>query len=74
MQNMVNSPIPVIKATRVTCAGVPDSRAKAKEFIICWVAVFAERIAETKGLDYLDRKKVEHDAAEQLSDIVASDY
>jgi hypothetical protein len=67
-------PIPVIKATRVTCPGQPESHAKAKELLAGLAGAFIDRIVETRGLDFVDKEKAKHHAKEQLYDVSAGDY
>jgi hypothetical protein len=67
-------PIPVIKATRVTCPGQPKSHAKAKELLAGISGGFVDRIVETKGLDFYDKEKAKHHAKEQLYNVSAGDY
>lgn len=43
----------------VANSGQPDSHAKAKEIIAGFAGAFIDRIVETKGLDYVDKKKAE---------------
>jgi len=43
--------------------GHPDSHAKAKELIAAFSGAFIDRMVETKGLDFVDKQKVKHQAA-----------
>ena len=67
-------PIPVVKATRVTCPGQPESHAKAKELLAALAGGFVDRIVESKGLDFVDKEKAKHHAKKQLDDVSAGDY
>ncbi|PPQ96113.1 hypothetical protein CVT26_004747 [Gymnopilus dilepis] len=53
--------------------GVPDSHAKAKEFLAAAAGGFIDRIVETKGLDYIDKKKAEHAAKNQTYEVVTEE-
>ncbi|KAL4062853.1 hypothetical protein J3A83DRAFT_4300909 [Scleroderma citrinum] len=46
-------------------SGHPDSHAKAKELVAGFAGAFVDRMAETKGLDLLDRERAKHAAREQ---------
>ncbi|KAG6916104.1 hypothetical protein DXG01_008431 [Tephrocybe rancida] len=54
--------------------GQPASHAKAKEIFAGFAGAFVDRIAETKGLDYIDKEKVKRHAHEHVQDQLASDY
>jgi hypothetical protein len=66
--------IPVIKATRVTCPGQPESHAKATELLAGFAGAFVDRIVETKGLDFVDKERAKHHAKKQLYEVSAFDY
>ncbi|PPQ96109.1 hypothetical protein CVT26_004743 [Gymnopilus dilepis] len=53
--------------------GAPDSHAKAKEFLAAAAGGFIDRIVETKGLDYIDKKKAEHAAKNQTYEVVTEE-
>ncbi|KAF9240220.1 hypothetical protein BU15DRAFT_45982 [Melanogaster broomeanus] len=41
--------------------GKPASHAKAKELLAAFSGAFIDRMVETKGLDYIDKAKAEHE-------------
>ncbi|KAG8906133.1 hypothetical protein FRB99_007523 [Tulasnella sp. 403] len=45
--------------------GAPPNHAAAKEIIAGAVGAFVDRIAETKGLDTIDRERVKRDAQQR---------
>ncbi|RDB22699.1 hypothetical protein Hypma_010147 [Hypsizygus marmoreus] len=45
--------------------GPPPSHEKAKEIFAGLAGAFVDRLIETKGLDYVDKYKVQHHAKEQ---------
>ncbi|KIM52805.1 hypothetical protein SCLCIDRAFT_140309 [Scleroderma citrinum Foug A] len=45
----------------VAANGQPDSHAKAKEILAGFGGAFVDRMVETKGLDYIDRKRAQRD-------------
>ncbi|OJJ39994.1 hypothetical protein ASPWEDRAFT_33334, partial [Aspergillus wentii DTO 134E9] len=47
-------------------AGGEVSHSKAKEFLAGAAGAFAVKIAETKGRDFLDKRKLERDAQEYV--------
>ncbi|KAF8882898.1 hypothetical protein CPB84DRAFT_1750779 [Gymnopilus junonius] len=57
----------------VATSGVPESHAKAKEFLAAAAGGFIDRLVETKGLDYVDRERVQHSARKQVNDVITED-
>ncbi|KIM38950.1 hypothetical protein M413DRAFT_447594 [Hebeloma cylindrosporum] len=53
--------------------GAPDSHAKAKEFLAAAAGGFITHLAETKGLDYLDKKKAEKAAKGHFEEVVTEE-
>ncbi|KAF7624366.1 hypothetical protein AFCA_011707 [Aspergillus flavus] len=53
--------------------GKPDSHAEAKELMAGFAGAFLDRVIETKGLDYIDKKKAGHEAQNHLDELVADD-
>ncbi|KAJ7046332.1 hypothetical protein C8F04DRAFT_939170 [Mycena alexandri] len=51
------------KAYEKHCAenGQPESHAKAKELMAAFSGAFVDRMVETKGLDYVDKERAQHD-------------
>ncbi|KAF9075772.1 cipC protein [Rhodocollybia butyracea] len=64
-----------MKAYEKHCAdnGKPDSHAEAKELIAGFAGAFLDRMVETKGLDYVDKKKAERAAKQHVDEIVVED-
>jgi len=64
------------KAYENHCAenGDPGSHAEAKEIAAGFAGAFVDRVAETKGLDYIDRERAKSDAQQQYSDQLAQQY
>ncbi|EGE00424.1 hypothetical protein TMEN_9904 [Trichophyton mentagrophytes] len=54
--------------------GKPASHAKAKEILAGFAGAFTDRIIETKGLDYIDKEKVKHQAHEHAQDALGREY
>jgi hypothetical protein len=54
--------------------GQPESHAVAKELLAGFAGAFVDRMAETKGLDFIDRERAKHHAKEQLEEASAQDY
>ncbi|CAA7259794.1 unnamed protein product [Cyclocybe aegerita] len=54
--------------------GQPENHAKAKEMLAALSGAFVDRMVETKGLDFVDRKRAKHHAREQLNEASAQDY
>ncbi|KAL9712364.1 hypothetical protein Ac2012v2_003601 [Leucoagaricus gongylophorus] len=55
--------------------GQPQSHEKAKEIFAGFAGAFADRMIETKGMDWIDREKVQWDAYEQHgADYVSQSY
>ncbi|KZT66023.1 CipC protein [Daedalea quercina L-15889] len=54
--------------------GKPPSHAEAKELLAGVAGAFVDRIAETKGLDFIDREKAKRQATEQTTEIVQTEY
>jgi len=65
-----------MKAYENHCAenGQPASHAEAKELLAGFSGAFVDRIAETKGLDFIDRERTKRQAHQQLSDVSSSDW
>ncbi|KAF8882900.1 hypothetical protein CPB84DRAFT_1790452 [Gymnopilus junonius] len=57
----------------VATNGAPDSHAKAKELLAGFAGVFIDRIVETKGLDYVDKKKAQRHAHDQVTEVITED-
>ncbi|KAI1786539.1 hypothetical protein LXA43DRAFT_1033617 [Ganoderma leucocontextum] len=53
--------------------GQPDSHAKAKEILAGLAGAFIDRIAETKGLDFVDAQKAKHQSKEKFEEVVTVD-
>jgi hypothetical protein len=66
-------PISVIKATRITSAGPPDSYEKAKELIYGFASAFLDREIETIGLEHIDKAKADQEAKKHINKVVAED-
>ncbi|KAG6819821.1 hypothetical protein H0H93_008231 [Arthromyces matolae] len=58
----------------VAANGKPDSHAEAKKIAAGLAGAFIDRVVETKGLDFIDKKKAEHAALTHFEDQLASDY
>ncbi|KAH9951577.1 hypothetical protein B0H21DRAFT_800829 [Amylocystis lapponica] len=58
----------------VAANGQPASHAQAKELLAGFAGAFIDRMAETKGLDYVDKARAKHQAEQQYNDNLASDY
>ncbi|KAF8630582.1 hypothetical protein AX17_005394 [Amanita inopinata Kibby_2008] len=54
--------------------GKPANHAKAKEIFAGLAGAFVDRMVETKGLDYVDKKKAEHHAHEHAKDELARGF
>ncbi|KAG6861585.1 hypothetical protein C0995_014492 [Termitomyces sp. Mi166 len=56
--------------------GKPESHAKAKEIlqVAGFAGAFVDRMAETKGLDFIDREKAKHQAKEHYDEQLQSEY
>ncbi|KAG5651638.1 hypothetical protein H0H81_007981 [Sphagnurus paluster] len=54
--------------------GNPGTHAEAKEIFAGFAGAFVDRLVETKGMDYIDRKKVEHHARECAHDQLQDSY
>jgi len=57
----------------VAANGKPDSHAKAKEFLAAAAGGFITRLVETKGLDYVDKKKAEHAAKTHVDEVITEE-
>ncbi|KDR69416.1 hypothetical protein GALMADRAFT_255900 [Galerina marginata CBS 339.88] len=53
--------------------GPPDSHAEAKEFLAAAAGGFITHIVETKGLDYVDKRKAEKAAQANVEEVVTVD-
>ncbi|PIG69625.1 cipC protein [Aspergillus arachidicola] len=64
-----------MKAYEKHCAanGKPDTHAEAKELIAGFAGAFLDRVIETKGLDYIDKRKAEREAQNHVDELVAED-
>ncbi|KAE8414265.1 hypothetical protein BDV36DRAFT_299179 [Aspergillus pseudocaelatus] len=51
----------------------PDSHAEAKELIAGFAGAFLDRVIETKGLDYIDKKKAQREAQNHVDEVVVED-
>ncbi|KAH9844327.1 uncharacterized protein C8Q71DRAFT_732144 [Rhodofomes roseus] len=59
----------------VSANGKPASHAEAKELLAGFAGAFVDRIAETKGLDFVDREKAKRQANDQTNvEIVQTEY
>ncbi|KAL4062854.1 hypothetical protein V8B97DRAFT_1916095 [Scleroderma yunnanense] len=54
--------------------GRPPSHEKAKEIFAGLAGGFADRLIETKGMDFIDRERVKHDAMRHAQHSIASGY
>jgi len=54
--------------------GKPASHAEAKELIAGFAGAFIDRMAETKGLDYVDRERAKRHAQDQTVEYVQQDF
>jgi len=54
--------------------GQPGSHAEAKEIFAGFAGAYVDRVAETKGLDYVDRERAKRDAQQNCQDQLANDY
>ncbi|KAG7090555.1 hypothetical protein E1B28_009663 [Marasmius oreades] len=54
--------------------GQPDSHARAKEIMAALAGGFVDRMVETKGLDYVDKEKVKHQASKHYEENLAGQY
>ncbi|EIW74642.1 hypothetical protein CONPUDRAFT_85787 [Coniophora puteana RWD-64-598 SS2] len=54
--------------------GHPDDHAKAKELIAAFSGAFVDRIVETKGLDFIDKRKAKHDATAHADNHLPAAY
>ncbi|KAG5649038.1 hypothetical protein DXG03_000387 [Asterophora parasitica] len=52
----------------VSANGAPENHAKAKEIFAGFAGAFIDHVVETKGLDFIDKKKAEHRAHEQAEE------
>ncbi|GBE79548.1 hypothetical protein BKA93DRAFT_745912 [Sparassis latifolia] len=64
------------KAYERHCAanGQPASHSEAKELVAGFAGAFVDRMAESKGLDFIDREKAKRQAQAQYSDNLSQDY
>jgi len=53
--------------------GPPDSHAKAKEFLAAAAGGFITHLVETKGLDYLDKRKAEKAAQGHAEEVITEE-
>jgi len=65
-----------MKAYEKHCAknGKPASHAEAKELLAGFTGVFIDRIAETKGLNSIDKERAKHDAEKHYDSKLAKEY
>jgi len=54
--------------------GEPSSHGHAKELMAGFAGIFIDRIIETKGLDFIDKKKAKHDAEKDLHERYDNHY
>ncbi|KAF8076420.1 hypothetical protein FPV67DRAFT_1558896 [Lyophyllum atratum] len=50
--------------------GAPPSHEKAKEIFAGFAGAFIDRIVETKGLDYVDKERIEHHGKQKREKLV----
>jgi len=53
--------------------GKPESHEKAKELLAAFAGAFIDREVETKGLDWIDKKKARRDAENNINGQVTQD-
>ncbi|RUS32939.1 hypothetical protein BC938DRAFT_473734 [Jimgerdemannia flammicorona] len=54
--------------------GKPDNHALAKEILAGIVGATADRLVETKGLDFVDKQKMKHHAKEEAEKLYEEKY
>jgi len=54
--------------------GKPASHAEAKELLAGFSGFFIDRIAETKGLNFIDKERAQHDAQKHYDGKLAKEY
>jgi len=64
------------KAYQDHCAknGKPPTHAKAKELFAGCIGVGLDRLAETKGMDEVDKLKLKHQAEKHGDEVLANQY
>lgn len=67
-QQQTNSPSPLFPT------GKPVSHQFAKELLAGFAGGEVDRLAETKGADYIDREKAKHQAKRQAEELYDSHY
>ncbi|GAA6019259.1 hypothetical protein JCM10207_005056 [Rhodosporidiobolus poonsookiae] len=54
--------------------GTPQNHEMAKELLAGFAAAAADRLIETKGLDFIDREKAKHEAKKLAEDAPRENY
>ncbi|GAA5985340.1 hypothetical protein JCM11641_006372 [Rhodosporidiobolus odoratus] len=53
--------------------GAPQDHQQAKQLMAGFAAAAADRIIETKGLDFVDKERAKHEAKRQAEEVVSVD-
>ncbi|GAA5846215.1 hypothetical protein JCM9279_005862 [Rhodotorula babjevae] len=54
--------------------GKPESHQKARELFAAFAAAEADKLIETKGLDFMDREEVKRQARQHADQAIQQDY